>query len=69
MLNVPVTSGNVEKSNTAVMVTGVGGEAEAEGVEPVVKKAIVHSTIAAEIILLCCMISVLFGCFSLLGCI
>ena len=53
MVKVPTTSGNVEKSYTAVMVTGVGVEADAEGTEPIVKKAIVHSAIAAEIILLC----------------
>gem|GEM_PF-3455294 len=34
------------------MVTGVG-LADAEGTEPIVKKAIIHSAIAAEIILLC----------------
>src|SRR5438045_8252238 len=55
VVNVPVTLGNVEKSYTAVMVTGtgVGGEADAEGTEPIVKKATIHSAIAAERILLC----------------
>src|SRR6266446_4228903 len=60
VVKVPVTSGNVEKSYTAVMVTGVGGEADAEGAEPIVKKAIIHSAIAAEKILLCRIISILF---------
>jgi hypothetical protein len=57
---VPVTSGNVEKSYVPVMVTGVRVRADADGTEAIVKKAIVHSAIAAEIILLCCIISVLF---------
>ena len=47
VVKVPVTLGNVAKLKTAVMVTGVGGEAEAEGTEPIVKKAITHSAIAA----------------------
>ena len=51
--------GNVEKSNTAVMVTGVG-VADAEGTEPIVKKAIILSAIAAETILLCRIINILF---------
>jgi len=42
------------------MVTGVGVEADAEGTEPIVKRAIVHSAIAADKILLCCIISILF---------
>jgi hypothetical protein len=50
---VPVTSGNVEKSNVPVMVTGVRVRADAEGAEPMVKKAVTHSAIATEIILLC----------------
>src|SRR5437762_4397045 len=39
VVKVPDTLGNVEKSNTAVMVTGtgVGGEAHVEGTEPIVK--------------------------------
>jgi hypothetical protein len=39
VVKVPVTLGNVEKSYTAVMVTGtgVGGEADAEGTEPIAK--------------------------------
>ena len=53
MVKVPDTLGKFVKSNVAVMVTGVGVEADAEGTEPIVKKAIVHSAIAAEIILLC----------------
>ena len=65
MVKVPVTSGNVEKSNTAVMVTGtgVGGKAHAEGTEPIVKKAIIPSAIAAEIILLCRIASILLLVF------
>jgi len=54
--------GNVEKSYTPVMVTGtgVGVEADVEGAEPIVKKAIKHSAIAAEKTLLCRIISILF---------
>jgi len=43
VVKVPVTSGNVEKSNTAVMVTGARTEADAEGTEPIAKKATIHS--------------------------
>jgi hypothetical protein len=40
VVNVPDTSGNVEKSNTPVMVTGAGvGVADAEGASPIVTKA------------------------------
>jgi len=39
--------------------TGVGGEAEAEGSEPIVKQAITHSAIAAIKILFCRIISIL----------
>jgi len=53
VVKVPVTSGNVEKSYVPVMVTGVGVRADAEGADPMVKRAIVHSAIATEIILLC----------------
>src|SRR5436309_8593247 len=60
VVKVPVTLGNVEKSYTAVMVTGVGVEADAEGTEPIVKQAIIHSAIAAEKTLLCRIISILF---------
>jgi len=60
VVKVPVTSGNVEKLNVAVMVTGEGVEADAEGVERIVKKAITHSAIAAEKNLLCRIISILF---------
>ncbi len=42
------------------MVTGVGGEADAEGTEPIVKKATVHSAIAADKILLGRIINILF---------
>src|SRR6266705_4688120 len=60
VVKVPDTLGKFEKSNVAVMVTGMGVEAEAEGAEPIVKKAITHSAIAADKILLCCIISILF---------
>ena len=60
MVKVPTTSGNVEKSYTPVMVTGVRVEADADGTEPVVKRAITHSAIAAEKYLLCRIISILF---------
>ncbi len=60
VVKVPATLGNVEKLNTAVMVTGMGVEADAEGAEPTVKKAIIHSAIAAEKTLLCRIISILF---------
>jgi len=53
VVKVPVTSGNVEKSYVPVMVTGVGVRADAEGADPMVKRAIVHSAIATEILLLC----------------
>ena len=61
VVNVPVTLGNVEKSYTAVMGTGtgVGGEADAEGTEPIVNKATIHSAIAAERILLCRIVNIL----------
>src|SRR5437588_7274644 len=61
VVKVPVTLGNVEKSNTAVMVTGtgVGGEADAEGTEPIVKQTIIYSAIAAVKTLLCRIISIL----------
>ena len=48
MVKVPVTSGYVEKSYVPVMVTGVGGEADTEGTQPIVKRAIIRSAIAAE---------------------
>src|SRR6266853_2464357 len=59
VVKVPVTLGNVEKSYAAVMVTGMGVEADAEGTEPIVKKAITHSAIAAEKNLLCRIINIL----------
>ena len=61
VVKVPDTLGKFEKSNVAVMVTGtgVGGKADAEGTEPIVKKAITHSAIAAERILLCRIINIL----------
>src|SRR2546430_8898331 len=69
VVKVPVTLGNVEKSNTAVMVTGtgVGGDADAEGTEPIVKKAITHSAIAAEIILMWCIVNILLLVFLIVG--
>ena len=63
VVKVPVTLGNVAKLKIAVMVTGVGGEADAEGTEPIVKKAIVPSAIAAEIILMCCIVNILLLVF------
>src|SRR5437870_11885411 len=59
VVKVPATSGNPEKSNVAVMVTGVGVEADVEGTEPMVKRAIAHSAIAAAKNLLCRIISIL----------
>jgi hypothetical protein len=38
VVKVPVTLGNVDKSYTAVMVTGVGGEADAHGTEAMAKQ-------------------------------
>ena len=67
VVKVPVTLGNVAKLKTAVMVTGVGGEADAEGTEPIVKKAIIPSAIAAEIILMCCIVSILLLVFLIVG--
>src|SRR5436853_7544333 len=66
VVKVPATSGNVEKSNVAVMLTGVGLKADEEGTEPIVKRAIVDSTIAAEKHSLCCIINILFfvSCFD-----
>ena len=61
VVKVPVTLGNPAKSNVAVMVTGTGvGAADAEGAEPIVKKATMHSAIAAEQIVLCRMINIRF---------
>jgi len=60
VVKVPDTLGKFVKSNVAVMVTGVGVEADAEGTEPIVKRAIVHSAIAADKILLCRIINILF---------
>jgi len=52
VVKVPDTLGKFEKSNVAVMVSGTGVEADAEGTEPIVKKkTTIHSTIAAERIL------------------
>ena len=49
------------------MVTGVRVEADADGTESIVKKAMVHSAIVAEIILLCCIVSILFVVCYCLG--
>jgi len=62
VVKVPDTLGKFEKSNVAVMVTGMGVEADAEGAEPIVKKAITHSAIAAEMNLLCRIINIPFFC-------
>ena len=59
VVKVPVTLGNVERSYTAVMVTGVGVEADAEGTEPIAKKTTMHSAIAVERVLLCRIINIL----------
>src|SRR6266699_2632967 len=52
VVKVPVTLGNVEKSYTAVMVTGVGVEADVGGTEPIVEKATIarlsRSTTSSE---------------------
>ena len=70
VVKVPDTLGNVEKSNTAVMVTGtgVGGEAHAEGTEPIVKKATTHNMITSDLLLMfgLFMILISFSCFGLL---
>jgi len=63
VVKLPVTLGNVAKLKIAVMVTGVGGEADAEGTETIVKQAIIPSAIAAEIILMCCIVSILLLVF------
>ena len=42
------------------MVTGTGVRADAEGAEPIVKKAIAHSAIAAEMNLVCRIINIPF---------
>jgi len=60
VVKVPVTLGKFVKSYVAVMVTGMSVEADAEGTEPIVKRAITHSAIAAEKTLLCRIISILF---------
>ena len=60
VVKVPVRLGNVEKSYTPVMVTGVGLAANEEGTQPIVNKAIIHTTIAEVKNLLCRIISLLF---------
>ena len=59
-MKVPVVFGKFVKSYTPVMVTGTGVRADAEGAEPIVKKAIAHSAIAAEMNLLCRIINIPF---------
>src|SRR6266480_5735968 len=68
VVKVPVTSGNVEKSYTAVMVTGVGVVADAEGTEPIVKKATTHNMINSDLLLMfgLFMILISFSCFGVL---
>ena len=63
VVKLPVTLGNVAKLKIAVMVTGVGGEADAEGTETIVKQAIIPSAIAVEIIVMCCIVSILLLVF------
>ena len=61
VVKVPATLGNVARLYVAVMVTGTGlGAADAEGSKPIVKKATMHSAIAAEQIVLCRMINIRF---------
>jgi hypothetical protein len=62
VVKVPATLGNVEKSYTAVMVTGtsVDEPADAVGAEPIVKKAVMHKAIAADKILFCRITNILF---------
>jgi hypothetical protein len=63
VVKVPDRFGNVEKSNTPVMVTGAGVMADTEGREPIVKKATMHNAIAADKILFCRITSILFFMF------
>jgi hypothetical protein len=63
VVKVPDRLGNVEKSNTQVMVTGAGVMADTEGREPIVKKATMHNAIAADEILFCRITSILFFMF------
>jgi hypothetical protein len=53
VVKVPDRLGNVEKSNTPVMVTGtgVGVVADAEGIEPIVKRATTQTAMATAGIL------------------
>ena len=67
VVKVPDTLGNVEKSYTPVMVTGAGVEADTDGSEPMVKKAVTHSAIATEIILLCFIFNFLFVVLAFFG--
>ena len=59
-VKIPVVLGNVEKLYAPVIVIGTGVRADAEGAEPIVKKAITHSAIATEIILLCRIVNIMF---------
>jgi len=63
VVKVPDRLGNVEKSNTPVMVTGVGVVADTEGTEPIVKKATMHNAIATDKILFCRVTNILFFIF------
>jgi hypothetical protein len=61
VVKVPATLGNVEKSYTAVMVTGNSVvPADAVGAEPIVTKATMHNAIAADKILFCRVTNILF---------
>jgi hypothetical protein len=70
VVKVPATLGNVEKSYTAVMVTGigVGVAADMAGIEPVVKEATMHNAIAAQQVLLCRVTNILFFIFLISFC-
>jgi hypothetical protein len=64
VVKVPVTSGNPAKSNVAVMVTGTGvGVADAEGTEPIVKRATIHTAMATAGILFW-IVNILFFMFN-----
>jgi len=63
VVKVPDRLGNVEKSNTPVMVTGAGVMADTEGRQPNVNKATIHNPIAADKILFCRITNILFFIF------
>jgi len=60
----PTTLGNPAKSYTPVMVTGMGEPADAVGEEAIVKKATMHTAIAAQQVLLCRTTNILFFMFQ-----